>query len=37
MKMETPILSTVSGVVKEISVAPGQTVKAGDTIAVIEY
>ena len=37
MKMENPILATVSGVVKEISISQGQVVKAGNNIAVIEY
>jgi len=37
MKMENPILSPVSGVVKEIQVSPDQVVKAGGVIAVIEY
>jgi len=37
MKMENSILSPVSGTVKEIKVSPGQVVKAGETIAVIEY
>ena len=36
MKMENPIVSPVSGVVKEVSVSPEQPVKAGETIAVIE-
>ena len=35
MKMENPIVSPMSGVVKEISISPEQTVKAGETIAVI--
>jgi len=37
MKMENPILSPVSGVVKEIQVSPDQVVKVGGVIAVIEY
>ena len=37
MKMENPLMSPVNGVVKEINVAKGQAVKAGDTLAVIEY
>jgi len=37
MKMENPILATVSGVVKEIKVSAGQVLKAGELIAVIEY
>ena len=37
MKMENPILATVSGVAKEVLVSAGQVLKAGDIIAVIEY
>ena len=37
MKMENPILATVSGVVKEVSVSGGKIVKAGEVIAIIEY
>ena len=37
MKMENPILAPVSGVINEISVAPDQVVKTGQTIAIIEY
>ena len=37
MKMENPIVSTVGGTVVEIGVKVDQVVKAGDTIAVIEY
>jgi biotin carboxyl carrier protein len=37
MKMENPILSPVSGVIKEIQVSPGQTVKTGVVITIIEY
>jgi biotin carboxyl carrier protein len=37
MKMENSILTPVSGIVKEIKVSPGQVVKAGEIIAVIEY
>ena len=37
MKMENPILSPVSGVVKAVQVSPAQVVKAGNIIAVIEY
>jgi biotin carboxyl carrier protein len=37
MKMENPIVAPVSGTVKEIKVTPGQTVEAGDILAVIEY
>ena len=37
MKMENPILATVSGIVKEVLVSDGQIVKAGELIAVIEH
>ncbi len=37
MKMENPIISTVSGTVTEVKVSLGQLVQAGDLIAVIEY
>jgi len=37
MKMENPILSPVTGSVIEVAVAPEQTVKTGQRIAVIEY
>ena len=37
MKMENPLMSPVSGVVKELSVTVGQAVKAGEVLAVIEY
>jgi biotin carboxyl carrier protein len=37
MKMENPIVAPVNGTVKEIKVAPGQTVQAGDVLAIIEY
>ncbi|HOJ71707.1 MAG TPA: biotin/lipoyl-binding protein [Syntrophorhabdaceae bacterium] len=36
MKMEMPIVSPVSGVVKEIKVAAGQEVEADAVLAVIE-
>jgi len=36
MKMEIPIVSTASGVIKEIKISPGQTIKAGDVIVVLE-
>lgn len=36
MKMENPILATASGVIKEVLVTTGKTVKAGELIAVIE-
>lgn len=37
MKMENPILATVSGVVKEVLVSEGRVVKAGEVLAVLEY
>ena len=37
MKMENPILSPVNGLVKELALNPGQTVKTGEKLAVIEY
>ncbi len=37
MKMENPILSPIKGSVKELTIAPGQTVKTGEKLAVIEY
>lgn len=37
MKMENPLMSPVNGTVKEIKVSKGQTVKAEQIIAVIEY
>ncbi len=37
MKMENPIMAPVSGTVKEVKVAAGQTVQAGDVLAVIEH
>jgi biotin carboxyl carrier protein len=37
MKMETPILSPVKGVVKELPVIAGKAIKSGETIALIEY
>ena len=37
MKMENPIMSPVSGVVKEVSITKGQAVKAGDIMVVVEY
>lgn len=36
MKMENPVLATVSGVVKEVLVSEGKVVKAGEVVAVIE-
>jgi biotin carboxyl carrier protein len=37
MKMENPILSPSKASVKEVAVSPGQAVKTGEKIAVIEY
>ncbi len=36
LKMELPIVSPVAGVVKTLSIAVGQTVEAGDSLAVIQ-
>ncbi|MCR4393632.1 MAG: biotin/lipoyl-binding protein, partial [Dehalococcoidales bacterium] len=37
MKMENPIITTVSGKVVEVGVSEGETVEAGRILAVIEY
>ncbi len=37
MKMENPILATVSGTVKEINCSAGQVVEVGSVAAVIEH
>jgi biotin carboxyl carrier protein len=37
MKMENPIVATVGGAVVEVGVKADQVVKAGDTVAIIEY
>ena len=37
MKMENPILSPVKASVVEVAVSPGQVVKTGEKLAVIEY
>ena len=37
MKMENPILAPVGGTIAKVAIASDQTVKPGDTIAVIEY
>jgi len=37
MKMENPILSPAKASVIEVVVSPGQVVKTGEKIAVIEY
>ncbi|MDY7019270.1 MAG: biotin/lipoyl-containing protein [Chloroflexota bacterium] len=37
MKMENPILSPVNGSVKELTINPGQIVKTGEKLVVIEY
>jgi biotin carboxyl carrier protein len=37
MKMENPILSPVKASVTEVAVSPGQIVKTGQKLAVIEY
>jgi len=36
LKMELPIVAPADGTVKAIPIAPGQTVEAGATLAVIE-
>ena len=36
MKMEIPVLAEVSGVVTELAVSQGDSIREGDTIAVIE-
>ena len=36
MKMEIPVLAEVDGVVSEIAVAPGDVIREGDVIAVID-
>ena len=36
MKMEIPVLAEVSGVVTEMAVNPGDSIREGDVIAVIE-
>jgi biotin carboxyl carrier protein len=36
MKMEIPVTTEVPGVVRELYVEPGQTVREGDPIAVID-
>lgn len=37
MKMENPILSPAKASVVEVAVSPGQVVKTGEKLAVIEY
>ncbi len=37
MKMENPILATVSGKVVDINLTIGQVVEAGDIVATIDY
>ena len=36
LKMELPIVSPLTGTLKSLRVAPGQSVEAGDVLAVIE-
>jgi biotin carboxyl carrier protein len=36
MKMEIPVLAEVAGIVTEVAVAPGDVIREGDVIAVIE-
>lgn len=37
LKMENSILAPVSGLVKEARVSPGQSIKAGEVMVIIEY
>ncbi len=37
MKMENPIVATVSGKISKIGVSKDQVVKPGDVVAVIDY
>ncbi len=37
MKMENPMVATVSGTVVQVGVTPDKVVKPGDMIAIIEY
>ena len=37
MKMENPILSPAKASIIELAVSPGQVVRTGEKIAVIEY
>ena len=37
MKMENPILSPVKGSVMEVAIEPGQVVKTGEKLAVVDY
>ncbi len=37
MKMENPIVATVSGTIVEVGVKPDQVAKPGNAVAVIEY
>ena len=36
MKMEIPVLAEVDGIVREIAVAPGDSIQEGDVIAVLD-
>ncbi len=36
LKMELPIVAPAGGMVKSLPISPGQTVEAGDPLAVIE-
>ena len=36
MKMEIPVVSPASGIIKVIKISPGQAVEAGDLLAEIE-
>ena len=37
MKMENPIVAPVNGTVTEVKVSPGQTVRAGNILVIIDY
>lgn len=36
MKMEIPVVVEVAGVVRELSVAPGDVVREGDVLAILD-
>ena len=36
MKLENPILDPIFGTVEEVTVTPGQLVKTGDTLTIID-
>jgi len=37
MKMENPILAPVGGIITKLEISVGQTVNAGDLVAIIEF